>query len=297
MPLVKMTRAVWELIGKEAGWRKTAAWGWSHTPDAYENARTNMRDWTTDQLHEIYREWIMKDKGKHVLDYDPGRKAPYPDIKLPTTADGTPLADDLIADYIWERAEKQALCDDGGAEAWVCPFGCHTVPFELNIQSSATGRIKTALDNSDMDPLWDAPDMDADDAYRLINGIEQERIRVERSKNPLNDRSKESARRYANKVIHDTLEARHKTFYNDQGWEGIHQIFNALDQAGIEWELKGAEYQHDEHGNPARKVWNFVLFYLDKKNKRQELYGTAIGSLAGTVADPWSQYDVISYVS
>lgn len=36
---------------------------------------------------------------------------------------------DTLADYITERAETTATCDNGGFNAWVCPSGCHTVSF------------------------------------------------------------------------------------------------------------------------------------------------------------------------
>lgn len=36
---------------------------------------------------------------------------------------------DVLADYVAERAEEHAMCDNGGFDAWVCPSGCHTVSF------------------------------------------------------------------------------------------------------------------------------------------------------------------------
>jgi hypothetical protein len=36
---------------------------------------------------------------------------------------------DILSELIWELAEGQRTCTNGGWEAWVCPFGCHTVPF------------------------------------------------------------------------------------------------------------------------------------------------------------------------
>lgn len=39
------------------------------------------------------------------------------------------LTDDVLADYVADRAEEHAMCDNGGHDAWVCPSGCHTVSF------------------------------------------------------------------------------------------------------------------------------------------------------------------------
>lgn len=36
---------------------------------------------------------------------------------------------DQLAEYVAERAEEHAMCDNGGFDAWVCPSGCHTVSF------------------------------------------------------------------------------------------------------------------------------------------------------------------------
>jgi hypothetical protein len=38
------------------------------------------------------------------------------------------LKGDLV-DMIWAFAEQQRTCDNGGFNAWMCPYGCHTVPF------------------------------------------------------------------------------------------------------------------------------------------------------------------------
>jgi hypothetical protein len=41
------------------------------------------------------------------------------------------MPDDVLADFIWEKASEFATCDNGGFGAWMCPHGCgpHCVSF------------------------------------------------------------------------------------------------------------------------------------------------------------------------
>ena len=105
------------------------AWSWSHTVDAYENARTNLAGVGRKKLDIIYAEWQALDTksvedGEEVNEHF-SQEAYAIAIKA---VRGLPV--DVVIDYIWERAEAQATCDNGGFHAWVCPYGCHTVPFD-----------------------------------------------------------------------------------------------------------------------------------------------------------------------
>lgn len=94
-------------------------WEWSHTAEAYWNAYLNVRDMTKAKLLEVLREWAYynrEEAGKHAH------------FRLPYN--GRKLSQDALADEVWTRAENQALCDCGGFNAWVCPYGCHTVSFD-----------------------------------------------------------------------------------------------------------------------------------------------------------------------
>ena len=43
------------------------------------------------------------------------------------------LANDVLADAIWDFASNKLKdCDNGGHNAYVCPFHCHEVPFKGN---------------------------------------------------------------------------------------------------------------------------------------------------------------------
>jgi len=124
------------------------AWEWSHTAEGLEGARYRLGRLTHLSLCEIYSEWkcheITEAKerlGAHIQEADA-------DIEIPNELTTEPLLDgrgDLfkktarnqfdkegLADWIWERAEAQTTCENGGRLLWMCPHGCgpHCVPPE-----------------------------------------------------------------------------------------------------------------------------------------------------------------------
>ena len=108
------------------------AWEWSHTDEAYQNAREQLNQVPDNELRVIFGEWWAhaqrKDKENictfSTSDFDP-------DIYQ----EGRNLAQELqpwtLAAFIWKRMEKLRTCDNGGHRAWACPYGCgaHMVPF------------------------------------------------------------------------------------------------------------------------------------------------------------------------
>jgi hypothetical protein len=107
------------------------AWSWSHSEQAYADAETNLRALSKETLEVIYAEWRAA-QGKHgVIDtIDPAfneRKYARA-LKHAKT-----LEDDTLANFVWARAEELATCDNGGFDAWLCPYGCgpHCVPFHI----------------------------------------------------------------------------------------------------------------------------------------------------------------------
>jgi hypothetical protein len=95
-------------------------WSWSHTNEAYTNAYDNLHNQSAEFLQVCFAEWYANKK-------DGSFSHRKHDIAL-KRAKTLPL--DILAEAIWERAREQALCDNGGFNAWVCPHGCHTVPFD-----------------------------------------------------------------------------------------------------------------------------------------------------------------------
>ena len=105
------------------------AWSWSHTEQAYANARDNLEKLDKPTLEIIFAEWRAA-QGKHgVIDpVSPGFSQRKYDRAL---KHAKTLPDDVLADFIWEKASEFATCDNGGFEAWMCPHGCgcHCVSF------------------------------------------------------------------------------------------------------------------------------------------------------------------------
>jgi hypothetical protein len=97
---------------------KTMAWEWSHTPEAYEAARENLTNIPFHELCVIAAEWDADevDGFNHEL---------YTEKFKEYEASGR-----VSATILWNKIKKQRTCDNGGSNAWVCPYGCHTVPFD-----------------------------------------------------------------------------------------------------------------------------------------------------------------------
>jgi hypothetical protein len=113
-------------------------WEWSHTHEAYAAVHDNIMALPRAEQEVIMAEWKAAGRGGHF--YPKGLSgAPFdrrryaralatlqlePDYFFQDTGDGS-----IVGDRIWTLTERQALCTNGGGEAWVCPYGCHTVPF------------------------------------------------------------------------------------------------------------------------------------------------------------------------
>lgn len=101
------------------------AWDWSHTNEAYFNARENLRTLDPSILCEIFAEWY---------DVEPDSREVFDQAKYERGLEkAKALPNDVLADIIWTRMEVQRTCDSyGGYMAWCCPYGCepHKVSFE-----------------------------------------------------------------------------------------------------------------------------------------------------------------------
>ena len=102
------------------------AWEWSHTPEAYENARNHLYEqdhgWLVVCLAEIDASMSHPDYcGDHAFNNDKYKR------RLPQLIS---LTKDVLANAIWRFAEEYRTCDNGGFNAHVCPYGCHTVSFD-----------------------------------------------------------------------------------------------------------------------------------------------------------------------
>ena len=94
------------------------AWEWSHTPEAYSDAYAHTCRLPKRTLLTILREWAYDDREKANR---------MPSFRL--SAGVRKLPQDILADMVWSRADAHRTCSNGGWDCYLCPDGCHTVPF------------------------------------------------------------------------------------------------------------------------------------------------------------------------
>ena len=100
------------------------SWEWSHTNEAYAYARDQIHELSLKQLIEITAEWRAWN-GDLIV---PVLNLEHHDNVL-ESLNAEPPSNESLAEYIWEQASELSTCDNGGFNAYICPFGCHTVPF------------------------------------------------------------------------------------------------------------------------------------------------------------------------
>jgi hypothetical protein len=103
------------------------AWSWSHTQEAYDNVRDNLCSLPEAALHVIFAEWaasVNTTEESYRAEFDA-------DLYAEGLAEARETPIDMVQAEVWEKVKALAVCDNGGFEAWVCPYGCHTLPFDL----------------------------------------------------------------------------------------------------------------------------------------------------------------------
>lgn len=112
------------------------------------------------------------------------------------------------------------------------------------------------------------------------------------AKNPLDGMSTSQAKKILNnKVIpHEQIQG----FFSDDSWQGIQQVWNAFNTAGIDWGITGSDYSNDQ-GVPNGRTWQVEVNFTDRKGKPSKVYGVVRASGAGSVEDPLDRYDIVSY--
>jgi hypothetical protein len=119
-------------------------WEWSHTQEAYDNAKENLHCLPIPLLIEIASEWEANVSREHFAGgFHPGkyRKAERKLQKLYRRSfqrNGNMKVPSVfafqfaLAETIWKFASEQRDCSNGGWEAYMCPYGCgcHSVSFD-----------------------------------------------------------------------------------------------------------------------------------------------------------------------
>lgn len=102
------------------------AWEWSHTHEAYDNARENLSQLDLADLKIIFAEWRAAQVKGGEIEHNSFCQRKYDRaLKYAIT-----LSRDQLVEFIWDRASDLATCDNGGFNAYMCPDGCHTVSFD-----------------------------------------------------------------------------------------------------------------------------------------------------------------------
>ena len=188
----------------------------------------------------------------------------------------------MVVTFLTDKVEIVAgnLREDGGGEV------------ELNISHPMRGYSPSALRRDIRSGLWEVEKisgvMAASELLRIA------KFMIARDVNTLNGISNQAAKRYVNRILSEHT----KGFFHDQSWEGVHRVWKALDDNGIDWTMTGNEYQKDSpSGMPIRKQWKFEVSFVNNNDRPVTLYGVLIASGAGSVDDVLSKYDLVSYVS
>ena len=84
--------------------------------------------------------------------------------------------------------------------------------------------------------------------------------------NPLDGKSNAQARTIVNKII-----PKMTGIYSDQSWEGVAQIWNAFDNAGLNWAMTDSQYLKDERQNPTAKTWKFEVYFSNNKGIKRTI--------------------------
>ena len=95
------------------------AWSWSHSSEAYQNAFENLHDLPLKDLRIIYAEWQSwngVESFSSDMDIKKHNKALKNCIRFNFTQE-------TLANDIYEKMQEQATCDNGGFNAYACPFG------------------------------------------------------------------------------------------------------------------------------------------------------------------------------
>lgn len=115
------------------------AWSWSHTQKAYIDAELNCRELPDDTLAVIWAEWRVSRNalnGWESTEFDSKR---YPrELRRAYSWLRRGLRDRIVEE-VWGWSSELRTCDNGGWNAWLCPFGCgcHCVPFDREALADA----------------------------------------------------------------------------------------------------------------------------------------------------------------
>jgi len=108
--------------------------------------------------------------------------------------------------------------------------------------------------------------------------------------NPLDGRSRESAKRFLYRIVDPYT----KNIYSDLYWKPIQEIWKAFSTNGLDWEMTNIpQYSKDNEGRPNGKEWYFTVHFKNDRNVQSEIIGVIKAAGAGSVQDPLERYDLV----
>lgn len=119
------------------------AWSWSHSEEAYiaieqqinetaekaNNGDSEAAVW----LKVVWSEWVASDWKEDRVTTDLDLRK-YGRAIARAKRQGEELGYDKLAADILNWSSDLATCTNGGWDAWVCPFGCHLLPFSVEVE-------------------------------------------------------------------------------------------------------------------------------------------------------------------
>lgn len=105
------------------------SWEWSHTAEAYEAAKENVKSQPREWLAVVFAEWRASQNRKGQVTQEFKEKKYARAMKFAN--DPEKITTEALATMICENMEQLRTCTNGGYEAYACPFGCmgHLVSF------------------------------------------------------------------------------------------------------------------------------------------------------------------------
>lgn len=123
------------------------------------------------------------------------------------------------------------------------------------------------------------------------SGLNEISIGVEKN-NPLNGKNNQAARKYVSNIIYPLT----KGLFSDQDWSNVRKVWDALDVAGLDWNITDNEYGKNEEGTPVYKMWKFEIRFNNNKNRPTILHGVLTAHGAGSIQYPLDKYDISATV-
>lgn len=134
------------------------AWSWSHTAEGIQAVMDNIADQSEDWLETVYAEWRAAKKDPHHCGWD---SVAFNERRYERALKWAKQHHDFLVEPIQTWTEELSTCTNGGHEAWCCPYGCHTVPFDREAEDAKEQADYDAW--LDADEGWDDDDPNWDD--------------------------------------------------------------------------------------------------------------------------------------